>query len=295
MLTEIHQFQQWLRRRSPHSSTHIHYVSDLKLFFNWLSKPCAQVTPQDIDAYIAHSQAQGHASATINRRLVALRTFYRYLNLINDDAPTNPVLPQRHYVRRGRRLPRDVEDADITTFFEVITKPRDKAQFLLMLRCGLRVGEVRNLNLHDLYLQPQPGHLPRLWLRGKGGVERVAYLSAQALAALEAWLTIRPTVKTQAVFINCRGRRFTVTGIQYILAQYCHHAGLWLTCHQLRHTFARHLVEAGVPVTTIQRLLGHARLRTTELYLHISDTQLQADYRAAMQQLAVRLTVRGGE
>jgi site-specific recombinase XerD len=72
--------------------------------------------------------------------------------------------------------------------------------------------------------------------------------------------------------------------------------GIWLTCHQLRHTFARHLVEAGVPVTSIQRLLGHARLRTTETYLSISDNQVQADYRAAMTMLAGRLALdTGGE
>lgn len=64
---------------------------------------------------------------------------------------------------------------------------------------------------------------------------------------------------------------------------------MWVTCHQFRHTFARHLVEAGVPVTTIQRLLGHVRIRTTEVYLHISDTQTQADYQAAMAVLAQRL------
>ena len=70
---------------------------------------------------------------------------------------------------------------------------------------------------------------------------------------------------------------------------------MWVTCHQLRHTFARHLVEAGVPVTTIQKLLGHARLRTTELYLHIADSQTQADYQSAMAILAERLVLAGGE
>ena len=106
---------------------------------------------------------------------------------------------------------------------------------------------------------------------------------------------MRPQVDSTAVFLNRFGRRFTVTGIQYLLAGYCHEAGIWLTCHQLRHTFARHLVEAGVPVTTIQRLLGHVRLRTTEGYLHISDQQTQANYQAAMTQLAERLTATGGK
>jgi site-specific recombinase XerC len=87
--------------------------------------------------------------------------------------------------------------------------------FLLMLRCGLRVSEIRNLSLNDLYLQAAPGALPRLWLHGKGGSQRVVYLSAQAQAALSAWMKIRPTFEDQAVFLNKFGKRFSVTGIQY--------------------------------------------------------------------------------
>ncbi|MCK5793085.1 MAG: tyrosine-type recombinase/integrase, partial [Anaerolineales bacterium] len=73
-----------------------------------------------------------------------------------------------------------------------------------------------------------------------------------------------------------------------------HKAGLWITCHQLRHTFGRHLVEARVPVTTIQKLMGHARLRTTQTYLHISDGQVQADYEAAMEEVMERISLEGG-
>ena len=88
--------------------------------------------------------------------------------------------------------------------------------------------------------------------------------------------------------------RFTVTGIQLRLAEYCHEADVWITCHQFRHTFGRHLAEARVPITSIQRLFGHARLRTTQVYLHISDSQVQADYEATMQQITSRLRLEGG-
>lgn len=294
MLAEIDQFQQWLRRRSPHASTHIHYTNDLDLFFRWCGKPCSEVAPADIDSFIEHSRTRNHAITTVNRRLVAIRTFFRFLSLMTENAPRNPVIPQRHYIRQGRRLPRDVEDGDIEALFAVIKSPRDRAMFLLMLRCGLRVGEIRTLDMNDLYLKSNPGQLPRLWLHGKGGYERIAYVSNQALAGLQNWLAMRPVVRSPAVFLNRFGDRFTVTGIQFILAEHCRQAGIWVTCHQLRHTFARHLVEAGVPVTTIQRLLGHARLRTTELYLHISDSQAQADYQAAMAALAERLAIDGG-
>jgi site-specific recombinase XerD len=291
MLSEIEQFQKWLRRKAPHSSTYIHYTSDLELFFAWLCKPVAEVNVRDVDAFIEHCQEKGHAIATINRRIAALCSFYRFLAMMSDDAPKNPVHPRRHFIQRGRCLPRDAEDQDLARLFAVIDSRRDRAMFLLMLRCGLRVGEVRNLSMSDLYLYSIAGSLPRLWLHGKGDKERVVYVSSQAMKALEAWLEIRPNGDEQAVFVNRSGKRLTVTGIQLQLAMYCEHAGIWITCHQLRHTFGRHLVEARVPVTTIQRLMGHARIRTTEIYLHISDKQVQADYEAAMEQIMERLSL----
>jgi site-specific recombinase XerD len=290
MVPEVQRFGKWLRRKSPHTTTQIHYLSDLKLFFAWADKPPQAITLHDVDAYIEYAQAQGHAVATVNRRLAAIRTFYHFLAIESDDAPANPVLPKRHFIRQGQRLPRDVEDADVEKLFAVITSLRDRAMFLLMVRCGLRVGEVRNLSLDDLYLQPTPGSLPRLWLHGKNGSERVAYLSAQTLDALLAWLAVRPTVEDQAVFLNRFGERLTVTGIQNRMAHYCRQAGLWITCHQLRHTFGRHMVEARMPVTSLQRLLGHARIRTTQVYIHISDSLVQDDYQAAMEQINRRLT-----
>ncbi len=294
MLPEIERYHKWLRRKNPGASTHVHYTSDVSLFFAWLNKPPAQVTLRDVDAYIEDAQGRSHAIATVNRRLAALRSFYQFLALESDSAPANPVLSRRHFIRQGERLPRDLQDATVERLLAAVTHPRDRAMFLLMLRCGLRVGEVRNLSLGDLYLQAALGKLPRLWLHGKNGKQRVAYLSAQPLAALQAWLEVRPVTADEAVFVNRSGKRLTVTGIQSRLAHYCRQAGLWLTCHQLRHTFGRQLAEARVPVTSIQRLLGHSRLRTTQTYIHISDRQVQADYEAAMAQITRRLD-QGGE
>jgi site-specific recombinase XerC len=295
MLPEIERFNKWLRRRRPHTSTPLHYTNDLELFFAWANSPPLTITIQHIDAYIEHCQHLGHSIATLNRRLAAIRSFYHFLQIESDDGPPNPVLPKRHFVPQGRRLPRDVEDGDLKRLFAVITAPRDRAIFSIMLRCGLRVQEVHNLSLTDLYLQPTPGNLPRLWVQGKNGSQRVAYLSAQALAALEAWLAVRPVVQDQAVFLSYSGSRLGVRSIQKRLARYCRQAEVRITCHQFRHSFGRHLVEAGVPVTSIQRLLGHARLRTTQIYLHISDHQVQADYEAAMVHVSQRLSLEGDD
>lgn len=285
MFPEIEKFEKHLRRQHSHTSTHRHYISDLQLFFAWVDRSPTAITISDVDTYITHCQEQGHAIATINRRLTALRSFYQFLATEIDNPPSNPVLPRRHFIRHRRTLPRDVADDTLNRLFAVITTPRDKAIFLLMLRCGLRVGEIHRLSLADLDLQAPPGHLPRLWVRGKGGRQRVVYLSPQALTALNEWLAVRPNSLDPAIFLNRFGHRLSVTGVQKRLAKYCRQAGVWLTCHQLRHTFGRHLTETQVPVTTTQRLLGHAQLRTTQIYTHLSNRQAQAEFDAAMVQI----------
>ena len=295
MLPEIQRFQKWLKRKAPHASTPIHYGNDLELFFAWLSKPPGEVRVSDVDSFIEFCQKTGLALTTINRRLAALRSFYHFLTIEAESTFKNPVIPKRHFIRLGQQLPRDIQDPIVEKLFAAISGPRDRTMFLLMLRCGLRVGEVRNLSLNDLYLDSVFGSLPRLWLHGKGSRQRVIYLSAQPLAALRVWLDIRPLVKDNAVFLNRFGKRLTVTGIQKRLMKYCQVAGIWVTCHQLRHTFGRYMSEAHVPVTTIQKLLGHASLQTTEIYLHISDSQVQEDYQAAIQEVLRRLPLRGGQ
>jgi site-specific recombinase XerD len=296
MLPEVVRFNKWLRRRSPHATTSVEYTKDLRLFFDWVSKPPDEITLRDVDAFIEHCQTDlGHAIATVNRRLAAIRSFYHFLDIESDDAPPNPVLPKRHFVQQGRHLPRDVQDADIARLFAVIDSVRDRAMYLLMLRCGLRVAEVRDLSMGDLYLCPTSNSLPRLWVRGKNDSQRVVYLSPQALAALQAWLDVRPKVADDAVFLSRFDTRLQVNSIQVSLGRYCRKAGVWITCHQLRHTFGRHLVEAGMPATTLQQLLGHARIRTTQLYIHISNRKVQADYEAAMAKVVEQFSLEGGD
>lgn len=295
MYAEIEQFGKWLRRKSPHASTPIHYVSDLKHFFTWAKIPPEQVSVRKVDAYIEYCQGSGYAATTINRRLIALNTFYQFLALEADDAPRNPVIPKRHYVTRDERLPRDASDIEIERLFAVIDTPRDRAMFLLMVGCGLRVGEVRKLSLQDLDLKPVPGlnqTMPRLRVMGKGSMQRTVYLSEQVNDEVTVWLAVRPETIDQAVFLNRFGKRLTVSGIQTCLAEYCRKAGVWITCHQLRHVFGRHLVEARVPVTTIQKLMGHAWLRTTQVYLHVSDQQIQDDLRAAVAEISRRISLK---
>ena len=271
-------FQDWLTCQYPHSSARKHYLSDLALFFSWTGKPPSEISSQDVDRYIHHCLEKRLSPLTINRRLSSLRLFYYFLRIIQEQPVDCPV-QKHHYLRKPQPLPRDVSEKEITALFSVISDKRDKAIFTLMLECGLRVGEVRALSLEDVLLESPP----RLKIHGKGGRQRMVYLPPPALSTLTDWLTSRPVTKDRAVFISQRGKRLSINGIQFILKEYCQKAGVQVTCHQFRHAFGRRMAEASMPVTSLQKLLGHRSPRTTQRYVNLSNPALQADYDCAIQ------------
>jgi site-specific recombinase XerD len=154
--------------------------------------------------------------------------------------------------------------------------------FLLMLRCGLRISEVAGLLLVDLYLD-EP--YPRLVVRGKSARERSVYLSPQADGALRSWLAERPAVASDFVFLSYQLNGLSTTAIHKRLMRYREQAGLDLTAHRLRHSFATDLVNADAAVTSIQKLMGHRWLETTQVYILANDKQVCEDYYAACQKL----------
>jgi site-specific recombinase XerD len=155
-----------------------------------------------------------------------------------------------------------------------------------MLRAGLRVGEVVSLRQTDLLASPQADQPARLRVSGKGQKERVVLLTADAYAVLKTWLQARPASEQPYVFLNDRGGRLTSNGIEWLLHQYGEQAGLPLTPHPLRHTYARQLTEAGMPLTSLSKLMGHAQVSTTQLYTAGADPELVQAYQTAMAQLA---------
>ena len=279
MYPAIERFQAWRQCQATQASTHRHYASDVRLFFAWLERPPEAASPTDIINYIIHCQQQNQAATTIRRRLAALRAFYRFLATDTPVHSANPIPPRWNGPRPARRLPRDLPDADLVRLLAVLASPLERAACLLMLDCGLRVGEVQRLSLGDLALDAQP---PRLRVHGKGSIQRTVYLADEPLAALRAWLEVRLSTAELALFTNRAGQRLSVAAIQRRLTQAGRRAGIRLTCHQFRHTFGRRLAEAGLPPTTIQALLGHTRLHTTQVYVNLANTQVCQEYAAAL-------------
>jgi len=281
----IEGFEKYWRRRKPGTSTAVHYSSDVRIFFKWAIDLLPEtVTVHDVDRFIEWQQSLGRAPATIRRRLIALRMFYDYLAYACDQEIPNPVIPRRHYVSRGRQLPRSILQDELELLFAAVGDHlRDRTIFTLMLHAGLRVGEVINLRLGDVYLCENRS--PHLRVNGKGQRERIVYLSAMASKLLEEYLDFRSNNDEERIFLNRRGKPITTTGIQLQLAKYCRQAGIWVTCHQLRHTFACCMIAAEVPVTSVQKMLGHVSLRTTQLYVEVADRQVERDYHAGIQKV----------
>jgi site-specific recombinase XerD len=282
MLADVDRFVNWIRRRNADARTWRDYRYDLTQFLAVVGdRPPGAITFHDVDRFVIQQAERGFKPATINRRLAAIMSLYTFLS---DDDPTLvcPVLLRRHFLRAPQRLPRPVPHDDLGKFFAVIDDARDRAMFVLMLRCGLRIGEVADLKLSDLYLNEER---PRLVAHGKGSKERSVYLSPQAERTLRTYLTQRPRVACDVVFLSYQGAGMSTTAIHKRLMRYRARASVTLTAHRLRHTFADDLVSVDVPVTTIQKLLGHAWLETTQTYVAANDRQVQADYYAACLKL----------
>ena len=282
MLAEARQFVNYVRRTNPGSHTWKDYASDLKFFTEAVGdRPLKQITFQDVDAFVAGQCERGFKPKTVNRRLTTIAALYEYFSA-EDESLVCPVYYGRHHRREPKRLPRPVPIDILRRFFAVIDSSRDRAMFSLMLRSGLRIGEVAALRLNDLLLKEE---MPRLVVNGKGSKQRPAYLASQALHVLKDYLAVRPRSKDDHVFLTYQLKGLSTHAIQMRLDTYRQLAGVNFTCHQLRHSFASDLNEVDVPITSIQVLMGHTWIETTMQYIQASDRKVQSDFLSASQKL----------
>jgi len=282
MLVEIERFVNWVHRRNSEARTWRDYGYDLRSFVEAVGdRPPNEIKFQDVDHFVVLQRERGFKATTINRRLATVMSLYAFLSDEDNDLVC-PVLPRRHHLREPQRLPRPMQEQDLIQFFAVIESVRDRSMFLLMLRCGLRISEVAGLLLVDLYLDEQ---YPRLVVRGKCSRERSVYLSPQAESALRSWLVERHSVSSDFVFLSYQNKGLSTTSIHNCLLKYRERAGIQITAHRLRHSFATDLVNADAAVTSIQKLMGHRWLETTQIYILANDKQVCEDYYAACQKL----------
>ena len=287
IIDAIINYRRFLKRRNCSRCTLRNYMNTLKHFVIWLCEPIEEVCSRSVLAFIDHLLDRRLSPKTINCYLDGIRGFYDYLIHEENVQIVNPV--KRGYVLKlSRPLPRYLRDEEIPRLFAEIDHKRDRAIFMLMLRCGLRVEEAAQLTLSAL-------DLPRSQLfvyHGKGAKDRMVYLSHDAQQALVEYLRVRAFSRVKRLFLvdkgRCKGNPVSVRAIQKRMEHYARKAGLKVSCHQLRHTMATQLLNADADLVTIQDLLGHSRIKTTQRYCQVSNLKVQRDYQKAIAQVMER-------
>jgi site-specific recombinase XerD len=287
MINVIVNFRRYLKRRNYSAHTVKYYLNVIKQFVIWLNVPLEQAGYKNIEDYIDYLHQKRMQPASINLYLAIIRVFYNYLKYEKSVKLTNPVKANCR-LRVPKPLPRALREDQIDSFFGVIESRRDWAMFRLMLRCGLRVEEVANLSLGDIDIKQRR----ILVVDGKGGKDRVVYISDDAADGLMAYLKQRSHRRAKKVFLvekgNYKGQPISVRGIQKRMEYYAKKSGLKLSCHHLRHTMATQLLNAEAQAESIQDLLGHNWISTTERYCKVSNVKVKRDYFNAMEKILNR-------
>ena len=279
-------YRRFLKRRNFSSHTVVNYLNRLRQFILWIDIPIEMVTDKKIGEYIDILLDKRLSPVTINCHLRSIRVFYQYLRYEEGIRANQPV-KRGLCLRVPRPLPRFLNDDEVNQLFAVIKNIRDMAIFKIMLRCGLRVEEVANLTCGAIDLKRK-----RIMVHGKGSKDRVVYISDDAHEALDRYLKLRAFPRVKKVFLvekgTCKGSPISVRGIQKRMEYYSKKAGLEVSCHRLRHTMATQLLNADADLETIQDLLGHNWITTTQRYCKVSNLKVQRDYFKAMEKVMNR-------
>ena len=283
MHASINSFLADLRaERQASSHTLRSYHDDMEIFTRYLEENQKEgsdptiVNPARLRRYSAWLNGQGYAASTIARRLASLRSFYRYLRR-QGTVTTDPTSGLRN-PKRPQRLPRLLRIDDVIRLLDAIPVHtalgvRDRAMLETLYGGGLRVSELVGLNLDDIDFESD---LVRV--RGKGRRERLSPIGPMAIRWIHHYLPIRQpkSAGEQAVFLNRYGTRLTTRSVGRLLEDHLARAGLTgaASPHTLRHSFATHLLDRGADLRSVQELLGHRNLTTTQIYTHVTQDRL---------------------
>jgi integrase/recombinase XerC len=247
----------------------------------------SRVNTRLVRSYLAWLHEQGYAKATVARRIAAVRSWFRFL-CRQGTLNANPADGLRG-PRQDKKLPHFMSEEDMTRLLEAPEGAtplglRDRAILETLYSAGVRVSELVGLDIDSLDFDAGI-----VMVRGKGRKERLALLGAKALKAIKAWLEARDVLlggraaRAPAVFLNKNGTRLTTRSVGRMVEKYLAHAGLdpRSSPHTLRHSFATHLLDRGADIRSVQELLGHASLGTTQIYTHVTTHRLRDSYHKA--------------
>ncbi|HNY66675.1 MAG TPA: site-specific tyrosine recombinase XerD [Deltaproteobacteria bacterium] len=268
--------------RSAPENTVSAYESDLRAFFAWMEergKDPASLDPADIASFSSACRERRLKSTSISRKLSALRQFYRFLleeGGIRKDPTREMASP-----KRGRYLPQVLSTEEVGRLLNAPDPStplgiRDKAMIELLYATGLRVSELVGLKVHMLNL-----HVGYLLCRGKGSKERLVPIGESAMKWVKEYMALaRPSLAkdtSDVLFFSSRGTAMTRQNFWYMIQRYAHGAGIMkhISPHVLRHSFATHLLAGGADLRSVQMMLGHADISTTQIYTHVNAARLK--------------------
>jgi integrase/recombinase XerD len=243
----------------------------------------SSVSKRGVVNFVLSIKEKKYAPATIARKVAAVKSFFHYL--VTESTLRNDPTATLDSPKVGRSLPKAISVEQVDLLLEQPAKDttaeglRDKAMLELLYATGMRVSELVSLNTEDVSLAS--GYVRCF---GKGGKERTIPAHPQAIAALERYMNdARPrlisTVSEPALFVNHRGTRLTRQGFWLIIKEYARKAGIdEITPHTLWHSFATHMLANGANLRDVQELLGHANIATTQIYTHLSSSQMRQTY-----------------
>ncbi len=291
MQESIGLFKSWLENEKGYSEHTVSgYCRDLTEFTSSFAdeKKPSEIDNNDVRKFVSSLHLKNHG-ATVSRKLSALRTFFRFLireGKIRDNPLTGISGP-----KSGRSIPVFLTVDEVFSLLESPDsrdpfRSRDRAILELLYSTGMRVAELVSRNIDDLDFESE-----MLRVTGKGNKQRIVPVGSPALEAVRAWLPERSKIinkpndrgrqiERQAIFINARGGRLTTRSVERFVVKYAARAGLrqTVTPHALRHSFATHLLEMGADLRSVQELLGHASLSTTQRYTHLTLDHLSEVY-----------------
>lgn len=279
----INQYEDYLKIDKKYSSnTIVSYIKDLNKYNDYIKKNILMATKNDILSFLEFEKKKNKKERTISHDLIVIKNFYKYLEKIGE-LKNNPSL-NIEAPKLKKSLPRVLSVSDIDKLLDInlIDKYsyRNKAMLELMYSSGLRISELVNLKMQDIDLIE---NIVRVY--GKGSKERIVPIGDYASKYLEIYIKeYRPKlIKKQVndyLFLNSRGNNISRQALFKIIKQLLRDKNLNtnFSPHTLRHSFASHMLENGADLRSIQELLGHSDISTTQIYTHISDKKIKENY-----------------
>ncbi len=289
-MDNLARYEQYLaQEKRASSNTLSSYLRDVNQFLHWLEEEGLkeeQAVRSDVEAYTKHMTAKGKSVATVTRSLASLKSFYSYMQGIGlvEVNPVKGIVPAK---KVERKLPQILTSKEVELFLEQpdasdVKGCRDRAMLELLYATGIRVSELIGLDLEHLNLSAGFIRCPG---RGK---ERIIPLYPAAVRALSDYVGhVRPRMlerpDERALFVNMSGERMSRQGFWKIIKHYQEKAGIHkeITPHTLRHSFAAHLLENGADLRSIQEMLGHADISSTQIYVQLVNSKLKNVYNKA--------------